>query len=743
MAFCDKCLALDLKSAIRRLQHTKGSGRPDDDESGWMYGWHQRPALVYESSAATRCALCRFITQGWQEYRETSISNSIHEGLLEENYQFEDLHASITSLTAYQSAEVDTVVLRLERANDGRQKWSYALRVACRPLQREDWDWQIHPELFAELKIATRAEHLQSLETLLDVLEMDTTVHPQPTSVPSLDVVRGWLETCVKGHEACNRHEGSVFMPSRFLDVANPNRMDLAFLMIRGEDVAADLRYVALSHCWGKTKTIVTTKSAVNEHRNGIDVRILPRTFQDAIEIVRSLGLRYVWIDSLCIIQDDAYDWEAEAARMADVYRNAYLVLGAARADSDIAGFLDNRSLPANSTELGAFQITLLPPLLKRWTHGADIITSEPLSSRAWCLQERCLARRMIHYGNLQTSWECAELRASEDGDAIFEEGDQLSRILQTANAGISVFGDVVRSTWNSDVAPRRRDSVLKYSDWCRLVSQYSARDITKDTDRLPALLGIASALKAITRDDYMYGTWRGGLLEGLAWCSSTKNGLSRPENSDAPSWSWAAVKGVVDFPIYSWYEYCESQRQKALIAIAKPTIQVASPGVIKLKAPIMRVTSWQSIQAPLKTPDDPASDLRESLVTDTLFKLDYRQRGDPADCTWLLQGAFDIMQDRDFSNGELHIVFLTRLAYVEGNRVYEHILGLVIKNNSPNSSYKRVGFVDGWIRETSNPLSSTIEMPARLFTEVDEPKCPPRRISCLLDSVTTEIILI
>ncbi|KAI0531524.1 hypothetical protein GGR58DRAFT_524435 [Xylaria digitata] len=224
---------------------------------------------------------------------------------------------------------------------------------------------------------------------------------------------------------------------------------------------------------------------------------------------------------------------------MADVYRNAFLVIGAVRADSDIAGFLEHRHLSANSTELGAFRITLLLPLLERWTHGADIIAAEPLSSHAWCLQERCLARRMIHYGNIQTSWECAELRASEDGDTIFEEGDQLSRILQTANIGISVFGDVYR-----------------------LVSQYSTRDITKDTDRLPALLGIASALRAITGDDYMYGTWRGGLLEGLAWCSSTKNGLSRPEKSDAPSWSWASVKGVVDFPIYSWYEYYGFSRQ-------------------------------------------------------------------------------------------------------------------------------------------------------------------------------------
>ncbi|KAI0967066.1 heterokaryon incompatibility protein-domain-containing protein [Xylaria arbuscula] len=742
MYFCDKCLALDLESAIRRLQHTEGSGRPDDDESGWIYGWHKLPALVYESNNATRCSLCRFVIQGWQEYREEAISSSIHDGLLEGNYQFDDLHASIMSLTAYQSAEIDTVVLRQQRPNDGRQKWSYALRVACRPLQAEDWDWQIHPELFVELKIAIKAGTPRTHETPLDVLEMDTAVHRQPTSAHSLALVRGWLQTCVKEHKTCTQRESSVFMPSRFLDVANPSCMDQVFLMIRGEDAVADSRYIALSHCWGKMKTIMTTKSTVSEHRKGIDIIALPKTFQDAIIIVRSLGLRYIWIDSLCILQDDAHDWEVEAARMADVYRNAHLVLGAARADSDIAGFLDYRLGPTNSMEFGAFQLTLLPPLLKRWTNGADILAAEPLSSRAWCLQERCLARRMLNYGNLQTAWECAELRASEDGDAVFEEGDQFSRILRTANAGISVFGDIVRSTWNSDIAPRRRESVLKYSDWYNLVSEYSARDITKDTDRLPALLGISSALKAVAGDDYMHGLWRGGLLEGLAWCSGTKTGLSRPEKSNVPSWPWASVKGVVEFPIYSWYEYCESQDKKVPIRIAEYTAQVASPGTITLKAPVMRVIGWRPKQIPPEASDDPASDLRESLVTDTMFQLDNRQHGSRTNCSWWLHGAFDVTHDRDFSNDGLHIIFLTRLPYLEGNRFYEHILGLVIRKNGNGMVYERMGFVDSWIQETLNSPSSTVGMATRLFTEVDEPNCPPRQISHLLETVVTEINL-
>lgn len=90
--------------------------------------------------------------------------------------------------------------------------------------------------------------------------------------------------------------------------------------------------------------------------------------------------------------------------------------------------------------------LSLLPPLLQRWTTGLDPMKNEPLNSRAWYFQERCLARRMLHYGTTQAAWECAELRASEDGESIFEEGDQLSRILQTTNARGSIFNDIVQA---------------------------------------------------------------------------------------------------------------------------------------------------------------------------------------------------------------------------------------------------------------------------------------------------------
>ncbi|GAW26676.1 putative HET domain-containing protein [Rosellinia necatrix] len=532
-------------------------------------------------------------------------------------------------------------------------------------------------------------------------------------------------------------------MPSRFLDVANPNAMDRVFLMIRGEDTPAGVQYVALSHCWGKVKTIHTTRSSVDLHRSGIDIQALPQTFQDAIQTTRALGLRYMWIDSLCIVQDDARDWEAEAARMADVYRNAHLVLGATRADADVAGFLGPRPTPTHSTALGAFRLTLLPPLLERWTQGADLVGADPLSARAWCLQERYLARRMLHYGTVQAGWECAELRASEDGDAILDQGDRLFRVLQTANTGVSVFGQVVSSVWANADSLLRSESRHKYSGWYELVSHYSAREITKDTDRLPALLGIASALKVVTGDDYLYGAWHGGLLEGLTWCPSAKGGLSRPEKPIAPSWSWASVKGKVEFPIYAWYELCESDtEQTALIPVARYTIQDASRGIIRLQAPIVRVATRRPRQGHVNTPDDPTSDFREYLVTDTVFQLYPRQYGDPTGCAWWLEGAFDTRPDSDSRDDELHVAFLTRLPYVQANRIYEQVLGLVIRKSSNSTSYERLGFVDSWVQETRGNMVSMVEGPDKLFAEVHGSKHPLQRVSDVLHAAIAEIEL-
>ncbi|KAF0320296.1 het domain-containing protein [Colletotrichum asianum] len=101
--------------------------------------------------------------------------------------------------------------------------------------------------------------------------------------------------------------------------------------------------YVALSHCWGPEQLHPpeTTWSNLRQRQECIDLTTLPSTFRDAVLVTRNLGVQYLWIDSLCIVQDDTADWQTESSKMAGYYSNAYLVISAAQAEDSTQGFLD------------------------------------------------------------------------------------------------------------------------------------------------------------------------------------------------------------------------------------------------------------------------------------------------------------------------------------------------------------------------------------------------------------------
>ncbi|XDG06140.1 hypothetical protein ABKA04_005755 [Annulohypoxylon sp. FPYF3050] len=704
-ASCEKCLSLDIPRAIRRLQHTVGTGRPDDDEAGWMYDWHSHARDVFRCAEEIRCGLCVEVARSWQDYRAAAFGDSSKDGMTNAQDPPENLDADVQNISAYNNGKIETVVLRLERADDGRQRWSYALRVACIPESTVGWD--VHHELFAELKIAKNSDLRNTGEDSYRELDMDWTIPEDPKSDESVKIAQGWLEICVSKHTSCHRTDGKSQMPSRFIDIGNPICGDFVVLREACDSSPLDSRYVALSHCWGTTRVITTIKANIEEHKRAIKLGSLPQTFKDALLIVQKFGLQYVWIDSLCIIQDDADDWEREAAQMADVYRNAYFVLGATRGGSDAQGFLGPRVKTPGSVVLGQFTFSPLPPLLHRWTTGVDMMKNEPLSDRAWCLQERYLARRMLMYGSTQTAWECAELRASEDGESIYEEGDQLSRILQTANTGISVFGDILPTPWNADLLPRRRETVVRYADWYRMVEQYTTRNITKDSDRLPALLGVANALGAITGDDYIAGIWLGGLLEGLTWCAANEEGLERPQTSAGPSWSWVSVKGPVQFPIYSWYDYSEGW-EFGLVEfepLASYVEHSLADGSLHLTAPIVAVTGHQP--RPVKQSNDTEDwvpDPNFSPATDTIFSFQHKSE------EFWVEGAFDIRKDNH--EGPLFVAFLVRFPFQSGEGIFDRLLGLVLKMTG--NFYERVGFIDSCIlkSETNNDEHSFLKTP-------------------------------
>jgi hypothetical protein len=299
------------------------------------------------------------------------------------------------------------------------------------------------------------------------------------------------------------------------------------------ESTGQSEQYVALSHCWGCSPVFTTTKTTLAARKAGFKSEELPPTFGDAIILSRKLGLRYIWIDSLCIIQDDISDWEKEAAKMSEVYTGAYLTICVSSASSDGDGFIQERPSPyvpltlirPNGEEI---VVQLLPertfPKMPVWPTS----DKEPLNSRGWTFQERYLSSRKLIFSKEELGWECQTCRMEESSCIATDRVDSYK---------INELGPrwEQMSYWTANGI---------YFQWREAVSLYSERALTKETDRLPALAGLAKALAKKTESRYCAGIWADDMPFGLLWRASDH--CSRPRSWLAPSWSWASLIGPV-----------------------------------------------------------------------------------------------------------------------------------------------------------------------------------------------------
>lgn len=190
-------------------------------------------------------------------------------------------------------------------------------------------------------------------------------------------------------------------MPTRLIEVGKTPRL------VESSSIKPSL-YVALSHCWGSlndNEKFCTYKHNIAELRESINLENLPRTFHDAIIVARGLGIRYIWIDSLCIIQDDKKDWESESGRMEQVFSSAYCTIAASSAKSSLDGFLaDSRPRPYLRLRTPSAGNLYVCPTIDDFQR--DVECGE-LNRRGWVLQERALSRRSIFYTSTQVYWEC------------------------------------------------------------------------------------------------------------------------------------------------------------------------------------------------------------------------------------------------------------------------------------------------------------------------------------------------
>ncbi|KAI1332175.1 heterokaryon incompatibility protein-domain-containing protein [Xylariaceae sp. FL0255] len=344
-----------------------------------------------------------------------------------------------------------------------------------------------------------------------------------------LTVIKAWLDECRESHVNCLPGTHTALLPTRVLDLTGspdvPSTTDDIKIKLRDTSVGEAGQYIALSYCWGADPEyhFKTTQQNSDEYRNGIDFGNIPLTQREAIVCALFLGIRYLWIDSLCIIQDSPRDWETEAARMSTVYSNAMLTLAATFSQSPADGLL-NPLQAARCVEVhGDLAIVRME------THNTIDASSEPLNTRAWTLQEAVLSPRMISFGSEQWLWKCASRFATEDGlvDRPPSERDGPNH-LSIKTKQVSVDG-----------------AQGSLTQWYRLVMNYSRRKLTYQDDKLKAIAGLADIYAKQTGYKYLVGLWAEDIATGLMW-QATSHGVTRITGT-TPTWSWASVDGAID----------------------------------------------------------------------------------------------------------------------------------------------------------------------------------------------------
>jgi hypothetical protein len=232
------------------------------------------------------------------------------------------------------------------------------------------------------------------------------TINPfQIRSTLYFQLLRKWLQECDQSH-TCNWQ--TQYWPTRVIFVGGPDPKRLIL-----QEQASGEGYIVLSHCWGnptneeKKQVCTTLENYRDRVKEGFSYNDLPKTFQDAVRVTRELKKEYLWIDSLCIIQGDKVDWQNEAQRMEKVFASAYCTIAASSAANWQNGFLELNLSPQY------FQIRDIPG---RQVYVYDDtndfnkdVDEGPLNKRAWVLQERVLSRRIIHFSEKQTYWECGK----------------------------------------------------------------------------------------------------------------------------------------------------------------------------------------------------------------------------------------------------------------------------------------------------------------------------------------------
>ncbi|KAB8302136.1 hypothetical protein EYC80_005584 [Monilinia laxa] len=399
-------------------------------------------------------------------------------------------------------------------------------------------EWNVFTsELNFEFRLSSRFHFYQDENNVLPKrLNIQRELDFNMSSTSNLSLAKEWLKDCTESHQGCRIKIENGILPTRLLEIPSSDLERLRLCETRRKEING---YVCLSYCWGQAGPHITSSTNISSRLNNIDSNELPLTIRDAITITQNLGFKYIWIDSLCIIQDSAKDIDIELAKMTEIYKNSQLTIIAASAKDTNEGFLGSIPVP---------EILIRVPLdinhLKSGTvHLRECnfearVEPDPTETRAWCLQESVLSPRCLVYSYPHLYWSCYDVHYKVRDSYLGRIPSK--KVIRFPN--LSTEDDNSRTTGVLDT----------YSFWTTIMKQYSSRFITFEKDRFRALSALAREFHTVTGNTYAAGHWVESLNSSLLWHPSKQQ--FTPKTLIVPTWSWLSYSNPVQIEPLEWH---------------------------------------------------------------------------------------------------------------------------------------------------------------------------------------------
>ncbi|KAF6802970.1 HET domain-containing protein [Colletotrichum sojae] len=359
----------------------------------------------------------------------------------------------------------------------------------------------------------------------------------------SLGRVKKWLHTCLDHHSECRAPSNQKLAPAKLVEISS-NQEPPKLRLVQTRKIKAPLEYAALSYCWGGDQALKLLSHNSAELSQDLPLQALPATIRDAVTLCVTLNISFLWVDALCIVQDDEVSKMEEIAEMSSIYKRAVLTICASSAASATEGFLNPRRSPFTNNQVLRFpcynkegvESPIFMGTISTW-NDTHVTVDRNKKTEA---QEDLLSNRVIFFKRNQLQWKCRGVPVGEFWVDGYEADLSARPVVHSMPSAPPRETDTSWSAWKQKAMKR----------WDEIVEDYSSRNFSEEADRPLAISGTATEFAEMFRssDQYVAGFWTSQLPQRLVWKSKWEPPKAhRPKKYTGPTWSWTSFAHPVD----------------------------------------------------------------------------------------------------------------------------------------------------------------------------------------------------